>query len=196
MRLPNSVGWLVALLGGTLCVLEGALILANPQYYLFDSFSGYLVLMVEGAALLSLSAALVWLRATHSGSLGRVGTAGFLAAFVGTVLAGSGHVFGLPFFEFVNTGSMAYVLIGVGQGVFLGWGTAYVVGVILMSAGYLLLGTGVMRAGTPPRWVGPLLIVDTAALWFGNAVGWILWGLAWILVAYAARPGKSARTAA
>ncbi|MDQ3508980.1 MAG: hypothetical protein M3494_13355 [Actinomycetota bacterium] len=94
------------------------MILANPQYYLFDSFSGYLVLMVEGAALLSLSAALVWLRATHSGSLGRVGTAGFLAAFVGTVLAGSGHVFGLPFFEFVNTGSMAYVLIGVGQGVF------------------------------------------------------------------------------
>ena len=59
-----------------------------------------------------------------------------------------------------------------------------------MSAGYLLLGVATARAGTLPVWSVPALISGLAGLWAGNAVGWILFGLAWVVVGIALRPGK------
>lgn len=190
---PSRWFALAAVLGGVLCVIVGALILFNPEYYLFDSFAGLLVLIVEGAALLSVSAALTGFYALTSESLGRLGLAGFLSALAGTVLAGSGHILGLPFFDFINTGSMVYVLIGFGQGIFTLSGTAYVVGAALMSLGYLLLGIATSKAGILPRLAGLLLIAGIVALWFGNAFGWILFGLTWLCLAYAGSPGEPAR---
>ena len=71
---------------------EGILILSNPGYYGYDSSLDYLVLAVEGTALLVLLAALSGLHARLATSYGRTGTVGFLAAFAGTALAGAGHM--------------------------------------------------------------------------------------------------------
>jgi hypothetical protein len=70
----------------------------------------------------------------------------------------------------------------------------YVLGAVVMSAGYVLFGVATARVGTLPVWSGPALISGLAGLWAGNAVGWILFGLAWVVVGIALRPGKGART--
>lgn len=183
-----------ALLGGALSVVEGLLILSNPEYYDFDSPLELLVLVVEGAALLAVLGGLVGLHVRQSGSYGRSGMAGFLAASAGTVLAGAGHIGAVPFFDFVNVGGMVYALFALTEGAFLAGGMTYVLGVVVMSAGYLLLGIATTRAGTLPAWSGLALIFGLAGLWAGNAVGWILFGLAWLVVGIALRPGKGART--
>ena len=183
-----------ALLGGALSVVAGLLILSNPGYYDFDSPLEILILVVEGAALLAALGGLVGLHIRQSGSYGRSGAAGFLAASAGTALAGAGHIGAVPFFDFVNVGGMVYALFALKEGAFLVGGMTYVLGVVLMSAGYLLVGFATVRAGTLPFWSGPALISGLAGLWAGNAVGWILFGLAWVVVGIALRPGKGAQT--
>ena len=183
-----------ALLGGTLSLVEGLLILSNPEYYDFDPPLELLVLVVEGAALLAALGGLVGLHVLQSGSYGRWGVAGFLAASAGTALAGAGHIGAVPFFDFVNVGGMAYALFALKEGVFLAGGMTYVLGVVVMSAGYLLLGVATARVRTLPVWSGPALISGLAGLWAGNAVGWILFGLAWVVVGIALRSGKGAQT--
>ncbi|MDP9480206.1 MAG: hypothetical protein M3R38_31850 [Actinomycetota bacterium] len=175
------------LLGGALSVAEGILILSKPGYYDYDSPLDYLVLVVEGAALLVLLAALSGLHARLATGYGRAGTAGFFAALAGTALAGAGHVGAVPFFDFLNTGGMVYPLFALKQGVFLFGGLAYVAGAILMSTGYLLLGAAAARAGGLPAWCGFALVAGLAGLWLGNAAGWISFGLAWAFVGYALR---------
>jgi len=178
------------LLGGALSVVEGILILSNPGYYGYDSPLDHLVLIVEGAALLILLAALSGLHARLVASYGRTGTAGFLAAFAGTALAGAGHIGAVPFFDFLNTGGMVYPLFALKQGAFLFGGLVYVAGAILMSAGYLLLGAAVARVRGSSLWCGLALVAGLAGLWLGIAAGWISFGLAWALVGYALRPEK------
>ena len=183
-----------ALLGGALSVVEGLLIMSNPEYYDFDSPLELLVLVVEGAALLAALGGLVGLHVLQSRGYGRWGVAGFLAASAGTALAGAGHIGAVPFFDFVNVGGMAYALFALKEGAFLAGGMTYVLGVAVMSAGYLLLGVATARARTLPVWSGPALISGLAGLWAGNAVGWILFGLAWVVVGIALWPGKGSQT--
>jgi hypothetical protein len=183
-----------ALVGGALSLAEGLLILSIPEYYDFDSPLELLIPVVEGAALLAVLGGLVGLHALQSGSHGRVGVVGFLAAAAGTVLAGAGHLGAVPFFDFVNVGGMVYALFALKEGAFLVGGLTYVLGVVVMSVGYLLLGVATVRAGTLPVWSGPALISGLAGLWAGNALGWILFGLAWLVVGISLRPGKGART--
>ena len=94
-------GWagLLGLLAGALSMVEGVLILYDPGYYDLDSPPDYPVLAVEGAALLVLLAALSGLHARLAASYGRTGKVGFLMAFVGTALAGAGHIGAVPFFD-------------------------------------------------------------------------------------------------
>jgi len=175
-----------------LSIAQGALVLSNPDYYGFDSLADNLVLVVEGVALVLLSAGLAGLRVRQSGSYGRLGRAGFLAAFVGTVLAGAGHLFSVPFFDFVGTGGLVYVLFAlVSAGIFLFGGMVYVVGVVSMSLGYLLLGVATARARVLPVWCGAALVFGIVGLWLGNGVGWVLFGLAWLVVGYAMLRTKS-----
>lgn len=181
-----------ALLAGTLSITEGLLILSNPEYYGFDSASDYLVMAAEGAALLVLPAALAGLHARLTNAYGRLGKAGFLAAIIGTVVAGAGHLIAVPFFDFVNVGGMVYVLVALKEGFFLAGGMAYASGVVLMSAGFLLLGVAILKAGVVPRWSGPAVVVGLAGLWAANALGWIVFGLAWMLLGYALWSGRVA----
>jgi hypothetical protein len=61
-----------------------------------------------------------------------------------------------------------------------------------MSAGYLLLGVAMLKVGVVPRWSGPAVVVSLAALWSTNAFGWIIFGLAWMLLGNALRSGRVA----
>ena len=167
-------------------IAQGTLVLSNPEYYGFDSVADNLVLVVEGATLMLLLVGLAGLRLRQSGSLGRLGTVGFLAAFAGTVLAGAGHLFSVPFFDFVGTGGLVYVLFAlVSAGIFLFGGMAYVIGVVSMSLGYLLLGVATVRARALPVWCGVALVFGIVGLWVGNGTGWVSFGVAWSVVGYA-----------
>lgn len=182
------VGWGAgsALAGGTLCGLVGLLVLVNPGYYLFESPPDLLVPVVEGAALISILGGLLGLRLAQSS--GRALRIGFWMSSIGLATAGAGHLVGLPFFVFVDTGGMAYVLIGLSQGIPLVWGTIYVLGTLILSAGLVLLGLATLWARTLPLWCGPTLIAGLAGLWvLGNTWGWISFGLAWLAVGYALR---------
>ncbi len=171
-----------ALMGGALSVAQGLLILSNPGYYDYDSFRDRLLLVVEGAALLATLVGLVGLHVRQAGGYGRPGVAGFLAASAGTVMAGVGHLAAVPFFDFVNVGGMTYVLFSLKEGFFSMGGMVYVLGVVGMSVGYPLLGVATTRAGTLPVWSGLALIAGAIGLWAGNALGWVVFGLAWVAV--------------
>lgn len=184
----NLVRWgaRAALFGGVLAVLVGILTLLIPEYYRYESALDYLIVVVEAAALLCILGGIVGLHFQHSLPYGRLGKSGFYAAFVGTVMAGVGHLVGLPFLEFVNSGSMAYVLIGLSLGSVLLGGMVYVLGALSMSVGYVLLSVAIMRARSLPLWCGPALIAGLAGLWtLGNFGGWLAFGLAWALTGYA-----------
>ena len=186
-RLDRLTRW-STLAGGVLSLLVALLVLANPDYYLFSTPPDFLVPVAEVAALLAVMGGLAGLHIFQKDLYGKAGKAGFIMAFAGVFLAGAGHVLALPFLEFVNTGSVAYVLIGLDQGVFLPLGTVYVLGAFLMSLGFVVLGLATARARALPLWCGPVLILGVAGLWMlGNTVGWATFGLAWILAGYALR---------
>ena len=171
-----------------MAILVALLVLANPDYYLFSAPPDFLIPLAEGAALLAVLGGLSGLHVLQRDRYGRTGKAGFAAAFAGVFLAGAGHISALPFLEFMNTGSVAYVLIGLDQGVFLPLGTVYVLGAFLMSLGFAVFGLATARARTLPLWCGPVLICGVAGLWMlGNIVGWAAFGLVWILAGYALR---------
>jgi hypothetical protein len=194
--IPRSVSWLAfsAFLGGLLSALVGILVLLNPGYYIFDSPLDLLVALAEGAALLAVLGGLVGLHLAQKDIYGRLGRAGFYMSASGLVMAGVGHLAALPFFVFLDSGGIVYVLIGLSQGVPLVWGAIYVLGTVILSVGFLLLGVATFRAKTLPLWCGPVLILSLAGLWtLGNVFGWISFGLAWILVAHAlTKHGKEA----
>jgi hypothetical protein len=194
--IPRSVSWLAfsAFVGGLLSALVGILVLLNPGYYIFDSPVDLLVALTEGAALLAVLGGLVGLHLAQKDIYGRLGRAGFYMSASGLVVAGVGHLAALPFFVFVDSGGIVYVLIGLSQGVPLVWGAIYVLGTVILSVGFLLLGVGTFRAKTLPLWCGPVLILGLAGLWtLGNVFGWISFGLACILVARAlTKPRKEA----
>ncbi|WP_047865218.1 hypothetical protein [Rubrobacter aplysinae] len=187
---PRLSRWcaLSALLGGALSVVVGLLVLLAPGYYLFDSPSDYLVAVAEGAALLAVLGGIVGLHLAQRSESGKLGGAGFLLSSAGLVMAGAGHLIGLPFFVFLNTGGIVYVLIGLSQGVPLVWGAIYILGTLLLSVGVLLLGIATVRARTLPIWCGPVLILGLAALWsLGNAFGWFSFGVSWLALGPALR---------
>lgn len=186
-RLDRLTCWF-AFAGGVLSLLVALLVLAVPDYYLFSAPAHYLIPLAEGVALLAVLGGLSGLHILQRERYGKVGKIGFMVAFAGVFLAGAGHVLALPFLEFVSTGSVAYVLIGLEQGVFLPLGTVYVLGASLMSLGFVVFGLSVARARALPLWCGPVLIGGVAGLWvLGNAGGWAAFGLAWLLTGYALR---------
>jgi hypothetical protein len=171
-----------ALMGGALSVAQGLLILSNPGYYDYASFRDRLLLAVEGAALLATLVGLVGLHVRQAGDYGRPGVAGFVA---GRCRYRHGRGRTPPrgaFFDFVNVGGITYVLFSLKEGFFSLGGMVYVLGVVGMSVGYPLLGVATTRAGTLPVWSGLALIAGMIGLWAGNALGWVVFGLAWVAV--------------
>lgn len=167
-------------------MLVGLLTLVNPSYYLFEAPPDLLVPLVEAVALLAILGGIIGLRVAQGA--GRALGTGFWMSSIGLVAAGAGHLIGIPFFVFVDTGGIAYVPIGLSQGVPLVWGTIYVLGTLVFSVGLVLFGLASLRARTLPLWCGPVLIAGLAGLWtLGNVGGWISFGLAWLAAGYALR---------
>jgi hypothetical protein len=149
MKTANLVRWgaLAALASGALWIAGGLLHLAYPQdspgmlgYYL-----DYLGTAIFSAAYLGVLGGLAGLHARQMDSYGRLGRAGFLAAFVGAALAFVGQA---------TSGIFP-------QNDTLGWlfsdpGFGFQTGILLTSAGLVLLGIATL-VRVRPRSPGDLL---------------------------------------
>jgi hypothetical protein len=133
--------------------------------------SGFLDETLYLVALVGTLGGIVGLHARQTPSYGRLGTAGFLAAFTGTVI--------------LLVGLMLTFLVG---GVF---GTAFldpVLGAGLWSVlvGFVLLGAATIRLKALPRWCGGALIICLPlAITLGDYGGGIIFGATWLAVSYA-----------
>jgi hypothetical protein len=136
------------------------------------SLSWYLIESADAVAEAGMLAALVGLHVRQTLNYGRLGTAGFMVAFIGTA--------------FVLLSTVSWLLVGENNafvgllfslGLFVGW-----------LAGFPLLGVATFRAKVLPRWCGLLLIAFFPVLFvllslFPTGVIWN--GLVWLALGYA-----------
>ena len=122
-------------------------------------------------ALVGTLGGIVGLHARQTPNYGRLGTAGFLAAFSGTVIL-----------------LVGLVLSFLAGGVF---GTAFLdpvlgAGLWCVIVGFVLLGAATLRLEALPRWYSVALIVCLPlAITLGDYGGGIVLGLLWLAVGYA-----------
>ena len=133
--------------------------------------SALLEAMLYLVALVSTLGGIVGLHARQTPNYGRLGMAGFLAAFMGTaiLLVGLvlsflvGGLFGAAFLDPVLGAGLWFVLVG-----------------------FVLLGAATLRLEALPRWCGVALIVCLPlAITLGNYGGGVVLGLLWGAVGYA-----------
>jgi hypothetical protein len=133
--------------------------------------SAFLEETLYSVALVGTLGGIVGLHARQPPSYGRLGTAGFLAAFTGTaiLLVGLiltylvGDVFGTTLLDPVLGAGLWCVLVGL-----------------------VLLGAATLRLKAVARWCGVALIIGLPlAITFGDYGGGIVLGLLWLAVSYA-----------
>jgi hypothetical protein len=179
MLSSNWIRWgaLGALLAGIAWIASGLFSLVTGQgaaelqspYAELGTFSYYLLEILFSIALAGMLAGIVGFRARQAPNYGRLGTAGFFAAFVGV------------FFMFAST--VATILVGSEV---LDW--LFVLGLVGTLVGFALLGAATLRARVLPRWCGILLLVAVLGIpvYFalGSYGGAILYGLVWLALGY------------
>jgi len=137
------------------------------------STSSYLIESAHGIATVGMLAWLVGLNARQAPRYGRLGTASFAAAFVGTALVLLSILLVLVSGDRLGESVLTAIF---GSGTLLGW-----------LVGFALLGVATFRAKILPRWYG-LLITAQFPLVFGAAssydVGGTLFGLFWLVLGY------------
>ena len=122
-------------------------------------------------ALAATMGGIVGLQARQAPSYGRLGTAGFLAAFTGTALLLVGLMLSFAMGS-IFAGTLLDHVLGLGL-----WGTLL---------GFMALGAATLRLGALPRWCGVLLIICLPlAIALGDHGGGAVLGLLWLAVAYA-----------
>jgi hypothetical protein len=172
-----------AVLAASALTLSGVLafVFPGPNMGPEGSLSWYLIESSDAVAEVGVLAALVGLHVRQTPRYGRLGTAGFLIAFTGTVLfIVSTVMWLLP----LTDGIVLDVLFNGGA---LGW-----------LVGYPLLGVATLRAAVLPRWCGVLLTGYVAYFiavfflvdFYGEARA--LFGPVWLAVAYALWSQRSA----
>ncbi len=163
-----------ALLAGMVLIAIGliTLVILGPVALYFGGTAtaqDYLLEILFSIALVGMLAGLVGFHARQAPNYGRLGTAGFLAAFVG------------GFFLLAST--VATILAGREV---LDW--LFLLGFVGSLVGFVLLGVATIRARIFPRWCGVLLIVAVLGMpvYFvlGNYGGAILYGLVWLGLGY------------
>jgi hypothetical protein len=179
MLSSNWIRWgaLGALLAGIAWIASGLFSLVTGQgaaelqspYAVLGTFSYYLLEILFSIALAGMLAGIVGFHARQAPNYGRLGTAGFFAAFVGV------------FFMFAST--VATILVGSEV---LDW--LFVLGLVGTLVGFALLGAATLRARVLPRWCGILLLVAVLGIpvYFalGSYGGAILYGLVWLALGY------------
>jgi len=180
MSSSNWIRWgaLGALLAGLAWLASGLFSLVTGQgaaelqspYAALGTFSYYLLEILFSIALAGMLAGLVGFHARQAPNYGRLGTAGFFAAFVGV------------FFMLAST--VASLLAESGD--VLDW--LFVLGFVGTLVGFVLLGTATLRARVLPRWCGILLLLAVLGIpvYFdlGSYGGAILYGLVWLSLGY------------
>jgi hypothetical protein len=163
-----GIAWLASGLF-SLVTGQGAAELQSP-YAELGTFSYYLLEILFSIALAGMLAGIVGFRARQAPNYGRLGTAGFFAAFVGVF--------------FMLTSTVASLLAESGD--VLNW--LFVLGFVGILVGFVLLGAATLRARVLPRWCGILLLVAVLGIpvYFalGSYGGAILYALVWLALGY------------
>src|SRR5215218_8505466 len=147
MRTENLIRWgaLAALASGALWITGGILHLAYPQDPpgMLGYFLNYLGTAVFSAAYLGMLGGLVGLHARQMDGYGRLGTAGFLLAFVGGALAFVGQATSgiLP-----QNGTLGWLFSDPGFG--------FQAGILLTSLGLVLMASPRCERGCYPVGAG------------------------------------------
>jgi hypothetical protein len=176
MSSSNWIRWgaLGALLAGIAWIALGLIplvILGQVALYFggVATVEDYLLEILFSIALAGMLAGLVGFHARQAPNYGRLGTAGFFAAFVGV------------FFMLAST--VATILAGSEV---LDW--LFVLGFVGTLVGFVLLGTATLRARVLPRWCGILLLLAVLGIpvhfALGSYGGAILYGLVWLALGY------------
>ena len=128
---------------------------------------------------------LVGLHGRQAPRYGWLGTTGFFAAFTGAALALAGSV--LTFLSRSSILEQEFLDQALGLGLF-----STLVGLVLSSAGFVILGVATLRARVMPRWCGVVLILGLPVLWaLGGYGGGIVLGIVWLALGYALWSGRS-----
>ncbi len=163
-----------ALLAGMVLIAIGLipLVILGPVALYFGGTAtaqDYVLEILFSIALVGMLAGIVGFHARQAPNYGRLGTAGFFAAFVGV------------FFLLAST--VATILAGREVLDLL-----FILGFVGSLVGFVLLGVATLRARVFPRWCGVLLIVAVLGIpvYFalGNYGGAILYGLVWLGLGY------------
>jgi hypothetical protein len=169
-------GALLAAIGWTVSSIV-AFVFGVAPFGPVESLSWYLIESSDAIAEAGMLAALVGLHVRQAPNYGRLGTAGFVVAFVGTACL------------FLTTVIWLFTAYEVGEGVILD--VLEIPALLGMLAGFPLLGIATFRARVLPRWCGVLLIAYPAIFalafylvdFYGEAR--VLLGLPWLALGYA-----------
>lgn len=169
-------GALMAVIGLTVSSIVAFALVQPPASNMgpVGSLSWYLIESSDAIAEVGILAALVGLHVRQSSSYGRLGTAGFIAAFVGTAC----FVLSTVIWLLTKTDGMFLGILF--SSALLGW-----------LVGFPLLGIATLRARVLPRWGGLLLVAYPAVFllafflvdFYGEAR--VLLGLPWLALGYA-----------
>src|SRR5918998_2037882 len=156
-----AIAWLVSGLISLMLPGQGTEVVGTFPYYLLE--------ILFSIASLGMLVAIMGFHTRQAPNYGRLGTAGFFAAFVGV------------FFLLAST--VATMLAGREV---LDW--LFILGFLGTCVGFLLFGAATLRARVLPRWCGILLLVAVFGIpvYFalGNYGGAILYGLVWLGLGY------------
>jgi hypothetical protein len=170
-------GGLALVCGG---VLWAVATLLHPSRETASTIIASEVRLVAAHVLYTLSSLLVLLGlpglyVAQRGRMGRLGFAGFLVAFLGTYLLAVSGNFGFLAPVLAKEAPALIVAIGVYPPVAVLGGLAAVAFVV----GYALLGIGMTRTATLPRWSGILVAVGGPAYLLGAGIALIVSPAVW-----------------
>jgi hypothetical protein len=170
----NVIQWgaLGAILAGVVWLASGVVDITfmRGQGYEPPGFI-FLVEVMYIVALAGTLGGLVGLHARQATRYGRLGTAGFLAAFIGSALL----LIGLVLTFLIRDSALARVFADSVLGL----------GLLCTFVGFVLLGVATLMLGVLPQWCGLLLIVCLPiAVVLGDHGGGITLGLVWLALGY------------
>lgn len=179
MKSSDFIRWggLAALLAGVAWAASGIVhfVMVYPEAGAgpLGSTAMYLIESAHAVAEAGMLGALLGLRARQAPAYGRLGTAGFIVAFLGTALLCAITVIAIITHDALGEAFLSSVFVSG----MLGW-----------LVGFPLLGVATLRAKVLPRWCGVLLLAYVPLVVFLlSSYGWggIALGLLWVALGYA-----------
>lgn len=163
--LVAGVAWIASFVVGLASEGQGSEILGLPSFYLIEGLTGL--------ALAGTLVGLLGLYARQAASYGVLGTVGFLAALVGTILV----LANVLLIRAAERNLLDLLLL---------------LGLVGMLLGFVLLGIATLRAGVLPQWAGVVLILvlPVSAL-LGDYGGGLVLGIVWLAFGYILLAGRT-----